>query len=58
MKLHDEIVLAFHTYLKEHELFEDNGIKTSANRARKALHDLHLLTRERRKQIQEKKNEM
>jgi len=57
MKMHDELVLAFHTYLKEHEQFE-KGVKAAAPRARKALHELHLLTRERRKEIQEQKSEM
>jgi len=56
--LHDEIVLAFNNYLAEAETFEDKGVKAAAARARKALGDLGKLTKDRRKEIQEKKNEM
>jgi len=56
--LHDEIVLAFNNYLAEAETFEDKGVKAAAARARKALGDLGKLTKSRRAEIQEKKNEM
>ena len=56
--LHDEIVQAFNNYLAEAETFEDKGVKAAAARARKALGDLGKLTKDRRKEIQEKKNEM
>lgn len=56
--LHDEIVMAFNNYLKEQESFETKGVKAAAARARKALGDLGKLTKDRRKEIQEKKNEM
>jgi len=56
--LHDEIVLAFNNYLAEAETFEDKGVKAAAARARKALGDLGKLTKDRRKEIQERKNEM
>ena len=56
--LHDEIVQAFNNYLTEAETFEDKGVKAAAARARKALGDLGKLTKDRRKEIQEKKNEM
>ena len=56
--LHDEIVQAFNNYLTEAETFEDKGVKAAAARARKALGDLGKLTKERRKEIQERKNEM
>lgn len=56
--VHDEIVLAFNTYLKEQEAFEAKGVKASAARARKALGDLGKLTKNRRMEIQEKKNNM
>ena len=56
--LHDEIVLAFNNYLKEAETFEGKGVKAAAARARKALGDLGKLTKDRRKEIQERKNEL
>ena len=56
--LHDEIVLAFNNYLKEAETFDEKGVKAAAARARKALGDLGKLTKERRKEIQERKNEL
>ena len=56
--LHDEIVQAFNNYITESETFEDKGVKAAAARARKALGDLGKLTKDRRKEIQEKKNEM
>ena len=56
--LHDEIVLAFNNYIAEAETFETKNVKAAAARARKALGDLGKLTKDRRKEIQEKKNEM
>ena len=56
--LHDEIVIAFNNYLKEAETFDEKGVKAAATRARKALGDLGKLTKDRRKEIQERKNEM
>lgn len=56
--LHEEIVLAFNNYLKEQESFETKGVKAAATRARKALGDLGKLTKERRKEIQDKKNSL
>ena len=58
MTLHEEIVLAFNNYMKEAETFDDKGVKAAAARARKALGDLGKLTKERRKEIQEKKNDL
>lgn len=58
MTLHEEIVQAFNNYLSEAETFEDKGVKAAAARARKALGDLGKLTKERRKEIQDRKNEM
>jgi N-glycosylase/DNA lyase len=58
MANHEEIVQAFNNYLTEHDTFEGKGIKASAARARKALGDLGKLSKERRKEIQEKKNSM
>ena len=58
MTLHDQIVLAYNNYLKEIETFEGQGVKAAAARARRALQDLNKLTTQRRKEIQEQKNEM
>jgi N-glycosylase/DNA lyase len=55
---HEQIVQAFNNYLTESETFEDKGVKAAAARARKALGDLGKLTKSRRAEIQEKKNEM
>jgi N-glycosylase/DNA lyase len=58
MTLHEEIVQAFNNYLAEAETFDDKGVKAAAARARKALGDLGKLTKDRRKEIQDKKNAM
>jgi N-glycosylase/DNA lyase len=55
---HEQLKVAFAVYLKEIELFEKKGIKAAAPRARKALQDLKHLTTERRREIQEKKNDL
>jgi hypothetical protein len=58
MKLHDELVVLFNIYLKEVDLFEGKGVKSAAPRARRALLEMNTLLKERRKEIQIKKNEM
>ena len=58
MTLHEQIVLAYNNYLKEIETFEQRGVKAAAARARQSLQDLNKLTTQRRKEIQEQKNEM
>lgn len=58
MTIHEEIITAFNVYIKEVETFENKGVKAAAGRARKALQELHKLTTQRRKEIQERKNEM
>jgi N-glycosylase/DNA lyase len=58
MTLHDQIVQAFNNYIAESESFDSKGVKAAATRARKALGDLGKLTKERRKEVQEKKNAM
>ena len=55
--VHEQLRIAFAIYLKESEKF-DAGVKASAVRARQALQEIKELTNERRKQIQEKKQEM
>ena len=53
MSIHEQIVQAFNNYVAEQESFETKGVKAAA-----ALGDLGKLTKERRKEIQEKKNNM
>lgn len=55
---HEQIVQAFNNYLKEHEAWETKNVKAAATRARGALGELGKLTKERRKEIQERKNAM
>lgn len=56
--LHEEIVQAYNNYLAEAETFDEKGVKAAAARARKALGDLGKLAKDRRKEIQDKKNAM
>jgi hypothetical protein len=55
---HDKILEHMEGYVKEHAAFEEKGVKAAATRARKHLGELGKLTKERRKEIQEKKNAM
>ena len=55
---HDQLVKHFREYLEESVKFEEKGNKSAATRARKALSEIAKLTKERRKEIQETKNEM
>jgi len=55
---HEQIVEQYEAYLKESEAFETKGVKAAAARARKALGEMGKLSKERRKEIQEKKNAM
>ena len=58
MNNHDKLVEVFETYVAESEAFETKGVKAAAARARKALGELGKLTKERRKEIQDKKNSL
>ena len=58
MNTHDEIVASYEAYLTEHASFEDKGVKAAAARARKALGNIGKLSKERRNEIQEKKNNL
>ncbi len=58
MSKHDELIALFKTYEQESMKFEEKGVKASAARARKALADIAKLCKERRQEIQDKKNEM
>tara|TARA_B100000161_G_C33242063_1_gene277485 strand:+ start:106 stop:285 length:180 start_codon:yes stop_codon:yes gene_type:complete len=56
--IHESILEQIEVYKEENEKFMDKGIKASAARARKALGEIGKMCKERRKEIQEKKNEM
>ena len=58
MSQHDQLVEAFNTYLIESETFETKNVKAAAARARKALGELGKLTKSRRAEIQDRKNNM
>lgn len=55
-EIHEQLKVAFATYIKESEKFEHDGVKVSAVRARQALNDIKQLIVERRKEIQELKD--
>lgn len=55
---HEAIVEAFSTYLSESENFETKGVKASAARARKALMEITKAAKQRRGEIQDKKNNL
>lgn len=58
MSTHETIVSQYEEYLKENEAFETKGVKAAATRARKVLGEIGKAVKERRKEIQEKKNSM
>jgi ElaB/YqjD/DUF883 family membrane-anchored ribosome-binding protein len=58
MSNHNTIVEQMEAYLKEHAAFEEKGVKAAAARARKALGEIGKAVKERRKEIQDKKNGM
>ena len=58
MTLHEQIVHAYTMYMAKAATFDNKGVKAAAARARKALGDLGKLTKDRRKEIQDKKNAM
>ena len=58
MSNHNTIVEQMEAYLKEHAAFEEKGVKAAAARARKSLGEIGKAVKERRKEIQDKKNGM
>ena len=58
MSNHDAIQSAYDTPLDETPKSAEKGVKASAARARKALGELGKMCKERRKEIQDKKNSM
>jgi N-glycosylase/DNA lyase len=57
MTIHEQIVAQYEAYIAENQKFTVKGVKASAARARKALGELAKLAKERRKEIQDEKNE-
>ena len=57
MTVHEQLVGLFETYVHENQKFTEKGVKASAARARKALAEIAKLCKERRKEIQDAKNE-
>ena len=58
MATHGAIVEAFNNYLAESENFENNNVKASAARARKALMEITKAAKVRRVEIQDRKNNL
>ena len=56
--IHEQIISEYENYLKESESFDTNNVKAAAARARKALGNIGKLAKDRRKEIQEKKNSL
>ena len=56
MTLHEQILAAVETYTIESESFETKGNKAAGTRARTALSNITKLAKERRAEIQEKRN--
>ncbi len=57
MTVHEQLVQLFGTYVTENQKFTEKGVKVSGSRARKALAEIAKLCKERRKEIQDIKNE-
>ena len=56
--IHEQIISEYDNYLKETESFDTKNVKAAAARARKALGNIGKLAKDRRKEIQEKKNSL
>jgi|TARA_B100000405_G_scaffold296147_1_gene250801 N-glycosylase/DNA lyase len=56
--IHEQIISEYENYLKESESFDTKNVKAAAARARKALGNIGKLAKDRRKEIQEKKNSL
>jgi len=54
--LHEQILEQVETYVAEAETFDGKGVKAAAARARKALGEIGKLSKARRAEIQDKKN--
>lgn len=58
MTTHEQLVGLFESYVMENQKFSEKGVKAAASRARKALAEISKLTKVRRAEIQETKNNM
>jgi hypothetical protein len=56
--IHEQIIAEYENYMKESEAFDTKNVKAAAARARKALGNMGKLAKERRKEIQDKKNSL
>ena len=56
--IHEQILEQVETYVAEAETFDGKGVKAAAARARKALGEIGKLSKARRAEIQDKKNNM
>lgn len=53
---HNQLLVLIEEYINENEKFSDKGNKAAGTRARKALMEVTKLCKDRRKEIQEAKN--
>lgn len=58
MTTHEQLVGLFENYVMENQKFSEKGVKAAAARARKALAEINKLTKIRRAEIQDSKNNM
>lgn len=54
--IHDNLLILVEQYVEENDKFSTKGNKAAGTRARKALMDITKLCKDRRKEIQESKN--
>ena len=53
---HNQLLVLIEEYINENEKFSEKGNKAAGTRARKALMEVSKLCKDRRKEIQEAKN--
>ncbi len=58
MTTHEQLVGLFENYVMENQKFNEKGVKAASSRARKALAEIAKLTKVRRAEIQEARNQM
>lgn len=58
MSIHEDILEAVENYKAESDNFDNNNVKASAARARKALMEITKLAKARRVEIQDRKNNL
>ena len=56
--IHEQINAEYENYMKESEAFDSKNVKAAAARARKALGNMGKLAKQRRAEIQERKNSL